>query len=334
MRRQYIAFVFLLFSLLSFVFFILPALNIQQFLESFKDTNQIYFLLAILSILVSNINASLRWSVLIGEVNGKHSSRFTNALGIFCFGQIAGLIVPSRVGNYIKIPWVKKLDNLTYESIISAVNAETILDLSYICCAGIVSIIILSAFFSKYPYFSYLLTGIVLGILVGSLIILYNIHRFKQIYERLILTSSEPNRKRWVRIPAKYLAKLFELVDSTRVILSKTKIVTQVSLLTIITQVFGVIGLFFILLSVHASLPMIIIFAVLTLTYIVGIVSLIPGGLGVSDLSLIALLGYEGISLSVATNIVILWRIAMYLPILIVVGIFLIPRKIQNGESV
>jgi uncharacterized protein (TIRG00374 family) len=300
-----------------------------------KSTDAILFLLALCSIFLSNFIASLRWSILLKEVNAKQSPRLFNAFGSFCFGQVAGLVVPSRIGNYTKIPLIKKLDDLPFEKILSAVNAETVLDLAYICCAGIVSIIILSAFFSMSLYFSTILIVLILVILIGSLITIYNIQRLHPAFEKVFSIASDPNRNWLTRLLLKGLAKFFGIIQSTRNIFSKKDIVVKISVLTVITQGFGVMGLFFIIESVHISLPFIKIFAILTLTYIVGIASLIPGGFGVSDLSLIALLVFEGVPLTLATNIVILWRVAIYFPVLIIVGFYFLRRnelwkKIKN----
>jgi len=334
MKRQYAAVVILILSFLVFIFIVLPALNLNEFIESLKSTDIFLFSLAIVALLISNGIASLRWSILLQKINAKGAQLFFNAFGMFCVGQVAGLIVPSRVGNYSKVPLVRKMDKLSYEAIISAVNAETILDLAYICCAGVVSIFILSAFFSAYPYFSTILVVLILLILFGSYITLYNIQKFQPFYDRLFSIAANSNRNWLIRILEKCLLKLIDLIKSTRNIFSKRMIIAQLSGLTIITQLFGVLGMFFIIESVHVSLQLTDIFAILTITYIVGIASLIPGGFGASDLSLIALLGYEGVSLPDATNIVILWRIAMYLPIIVVTGIFFISGKIGKKEIV
>jgi phosphatidylglycerol lysyltransferase len=75
--------------------------------------------------------------------------------------------------------------------------------------------------------------------------------------------------------------------------------------------------------SVHVTLPFTVVFAIFTLSILAGIASLIPGGLGASDLSQVVLLASQGVPLPEATNIVLLWRIVMYLPIVLVIGIYL-----------
>ena len=111
MKRQYIAVILLIILLPVFYFLILPNFDIAQFLESLKSTNIFLFSLAVIAVLVSNSFAALRWSLLMKEVNALHSSNFSNAFGIFSLGQVAGLVVPSRVGNYTKVPMVMKLDH-------------------------------------------------------------------------------------------------------------------------------------------------------------------------------------------------------------------------------
>jgi uncharacterized protein (TIRG00374 family) len=325
MKRQCVTAITLIVSLLIFYFLILPILDFNQLVDSLKNTDLILFSLALLFILLSNVIASLRWSILLQQVNAKYSQRFFNSLSMFCVGQIAGLVVPSRVGNYTKVPLVKKLDNLSYEAILAAVNAETILDLFYISCAGIVSMLILSTMISNYTSSSVILIMLIFLILIGSLAILVNIHRVQSIGEEMSLSESN-----WfVRTGSNFLGKCLNLLQSTRNILSKKIVVIKSFSLTLASQFFWILGLFIIIESVHTSLPLVIVFAILSLTVIIGIASLIPGGFGASDLTLIALLGFEGIPIPVATNIMILWRFGMYLPTLLVVGIYFIQKKLD-----
>jgi glycosyltransferase 2 family protein len=332
MKRQCIATIMLIISLLIFVFLILPILNLNQFVDSLKNTDLIIFSIALLFLLLSNVTASLRWSVLLQEVNGKNSSRFFNALGIFCFGQVAGLIVPSRVGNYTKVPLVTRLDNISYESGLAAVNAETLLDMIYIACAGVVSISILSVFlYSLIPTIPFLVV-LILFFVIGTIFIVFMISLFKFNLKKTIKANN--NQNIIISTLASIIGKLLDLIESTRLIFTNKRSVLNMGLLTLITQLFGLAGLYFILESVHSPLPILDLFAILTLSYIVGIASLIPGGFGASDLSLIALLGFKGIPLSIATNVAILWRIAMYLPIFVLIGVFFLQQKISRQDII
>ena len=332
MDRKIIAIFMMVLSGIIFYFFILPSFDLQQFLESLTNIRTPLFFLALFAILIGNIAGGIRWSLIMKEINAQHSQNFFNAIGIFCFGQVAGLIVPSRVGNYTKVPLIVKLDRITYEDGLSAVNAETILDLGYISGAGIISIIILSMYFANYTVFSSILIFLTLIISSIALIILYKIHHFQGIYENFVALSSDLHQNRLVHFLALFFKKFFDIIQSTRKIFSHRSTAVKLCCYTLITQFFGIVGLFFIIESVHISPSFIEIFAILTVTYIIGIASLIPGGIGASDLSLIALLGYEGIPLSVATNIAILWRVAMYLPVLLIVGVYFMRENLIKKD--
>ena len=322
MKRQYFPLVVAAITILVFYFFILPSLNFNEFLTSLRGTDILIYGLAVVSLLVSNIFGSLRWSLLMKAVNATLSQKFSHALGTFCFGQVAGLIVPSRVGNYTKVPLVTKLDNISFESALAAVNAETLFDMVYISCAGVMSISILSAFFLSMNIAIPVLVIFIVFVVAATTFFIFRISRFKSFISNVALAASDINRNMVVRILANLTGKFFDLIQSTQVIFTNGKSVLRIGSLTLITQLFGIAGLYLIIRSVHSPLPILEVFAILTISYIVGIASLIPGGFGASDLSLIAFLGYEGIPLSVATNIAILWRVAMYLPVLIVVGLY------------
>jgi len=334
MKRQYFVILISFFSLSIIYFLILPLFNLSQFIESLKNTDLLIFCLALIIILLSNAFGAIRWSILMKEVNAPISERFFNAFGCFSLGQIAGLVVPSRVGNYTKVPLVMKLDNISYNSGLSAVNAETILDLAYICIASIASLLILSTFFfSSGLIFSSVLLLLMITLLMGILTLLFKIDHFKEFYEKSCSCIEDANRQIWIRLPAKCIVKLFELSQSTRNIFTNESTVFKLGIFTLFFQLIGILGYFFVIESLHVTLPILTVFAILTISFLVGIISMIPGGLGASDLSLIMLLMSQGISLPVATNITLLFRIAMYLPILAVIGLYLLKQNLSTKPS-
>ena len=107
----------------------------------------------------------------------------------------------------------------------------------------------------------------------------------------------------------------------------------KLGMFTLYTQVFGILGLFFVIGSLYPALPLLDVFAILTISYIVGVASMVPGGFGTSDLSLIILLENEGIPLTVSTNIAIFWRIVMYVPIFVIIGLYFLQRQFLKKES-
>lgn len=332
MRRQYVAIIILIISALAFFILVIPKINIALFFETMKNIDSGLFILALMALTISNLLASLRWSRILKEAHVNVSSRFYNAFGQFCFGQLAGIVVPSRVGNYTKIPLIRQLDSVTYELGLAAVNAETVLDLVYICGAGLASILLMSDLFSSRPGYSLILVVMIIIFGFGIFFVLYKITSLEKTGKYLEDVSQDSTRTQLTRIPAMVLSKIIGLVLSTRNLLSSRIAVTELGILTIFTQIFGVLGLYCIILSVHANIPPMQVFAILSITYIIGIISLIPGGFGAADLSLIALLDQAGLSASVATNIALLWRIAMYLPILILVMIWYIRQKLASTD--
>jgi uncharacterized protein (TIRG00374 family) len=327
MKRHFIAGIMLILSALIFFFFLLPIFNVAQFIDTVKNTNLLLFVLALIVIFTSNASGAYRWSILTKEVNARKSADFSNAFGLFSIGQVAGLIVPSRIGNYTKIPMMVKLDTVPYESGLAAVNAETILDLAYICLAGIGSLLILSAFFLSNNVLSLFLLIFLIVFLIGCILFMYKIDHFRSSYERILVIGKDTNRPFWIVIPAHCMTKLFEWIQSTRIIFTEKTVVVKLISSTLLFQILGILGYFIVMESAHVSLPFLMVFAILTISFLVGIISFVPGGLGVSDLSLIILLASQGIALPVATNIALLFRIAMYLPIFLVIGGYLIQKK-------
>lgn len=333
MKRTYIAFLIFIISIVIFYFFILPSINISQFLESFRSIDFFFYAAAILSVIVSIVFASSRWSILLREVKADKAKQLLNSLGIFSIGLIAGLIVPSRVGSYVKVPLVKKIDTISYGACVSAVNAETILDLFYICCAGIISFFIIFPLFSSAIAFS-MLTIVLCSIVIW--VIYLKIKLFHSISERMSKLKEGMKQNARIVVIINGVRTLFSLLESTKTIFTGRKTVLELILLTVITQLFGVSALYLVTKSVHVAVSPIDVFAILTISYVIGIISLIPGGLGVSDLSLIILFENVGVDLAVATNIAILWRFCMYFPVGLILILFLLKGgslKIQEIQG-
>jgi uncharacterized protein (TIRG00374 family) len=267
------------------------------------------------------------------EVNAQLSHVLFNAIGIYSVGQAAGLFVPSRVGAYAKVPIIMKLDNLSYETGISTVNVETFYDLVYLCFAGIVSFFLLSSFFLSNTSLSLVLVMLIIGLFAVGFFLLLMFKNIKELQMKLAALYQDVSKTIFIRAPAISIGKLVELILSTKELLHKKKLAAELGSTTLIAQFFGIAGLFLVIGSVHTILPFTQVFALLTISYIIGIMSLVPGGFGASDLSLIILLGSEGIPVAVATNITILWRVAMYLPIFVIIGVFLVQQKI-SGKSI
>ena len=328
-NTQIFTVLFLVFLIFFAFFLVLPVFNIPQFLDSLKNTNPIFFFLACIVMLFSNAFGALRWSVIIAEVHAPKSAQYSNAFGVYSLGQIAGLFVPSRVGNYAKVPIVMKQDSISYEAGLSAVNAETIIDLAYMSLAGIVSFGILSLVFYSSFQLPLLFLLLSLGaILFGIFILLNKLGHFNEMYKKTQNLASQIRQPFWKRVPAHCLTKLFEMTQSTRDIFTNRQCVVKSGIYTLCLQLSGILSFFLIIESVHAPLPFIIVYVIYTISTIAGIISLIPGGFGASDLSQIVLLASQGISLPVATNIVILWRVVMYFPIVLVIGIYFLKTRL------
>jgi uncharacterized protein (TIRG00374 family) len=332
MKRLILGGVVLFLSISFFYFFIVPSIGINQLIDSIQNANLYLFSLALVAVGASQLFASVRWSFLMKAVNAPRSQIFLNSLATFSIGQVMGLVVPSRVGAYAKVPIIMKMDKLSYETGVAAVNVETIFDLAYIFCAGLVSFFILSSFFQSHPAISLTLFFLGFGLILIMIISIILFTKLKETNNNLMDVAGNDRKSAFVRIPAKLLGKISDLILSTKDLLKNKVLIIKLGITTLISQFFGVVGLFLVIGSVYPALPFHYVFALLTISYLMGIVSMVPGGFGASDLSLIVLLGSEGVPLVIATNIAILWRIAMYLPIFLIIGMFSFQQKL-SGKS-
>ena len=326
MKKQILGIIIITFCSLFF-FVILPTISVQQITESLQKTNVPVFILAIIIILISNTFGAVRWSLLMNIIKAPLAKKILHSFGVFSIGQVAGLIVPSRIGNYSKVPMINKLDNIPYKTGLAAVNAETVLDLGYIGFAGLVSLSILFSFF--------LTEKIETLFLVSALIIFFFTMVVGFFYFDLIRDNIKKSRyigehqqqNRFFLLINIAIEKLFDLIISTREIFTDNRTTVSLVLSTVSFNLIAIVGYYCVIRSLDVNLPLSVFFAIMSISFIVGIISMIPGGFGASDLSLLFLLVSQGVPPASATSIIVLFRIAMYFPIFVVIGFYTISQR-------
>jgi uncharacterized protein (TIRG00374 family) len=125
----------------------------------------------------------------------------------------------------------------------------------------------------------------------------------------------------------KPLSESYEIVRSS----SRGKVAVYASLLTMIYWLIESIGVYFVILSLGIDLvDYFEVVSIYTSSLILGAASLIPGGIGVTEGSLVGLLNFQGIELSEAFILVILIR---FFTLWYSVGVGFVALKLSGGFS-
>jgi uncharacterized protein (TIRG00374 family) len=274
-----------------------------------------------------------RWKIIIMEIEAKESSRLFNCMGFFSLGYLTGLIVPSRLGYYCKAPLLSKYDNIPLSRGISAVNIETLMDLFFLIIATVISV---SVFIFYNSYFTTFLNTILIGLFLAFLCIF----TYTLFYSEILLSFCTKIRDGFLtrndaNICICSLKRIFinlvQIIIGTKELLIKRKLLITLLIITFLSQIVNLFAFYYVILSIGKNLPILYLFSILTISTLIGIISMIPGGFGSLDLSLIFFLQNAGFSLSESLNIAILWRFCVIFPMFLVGSIFLLKDKIRGG---
>ena len=309
--------------------YIITSINISEIISDLTKVDTRIIILSMVLVFLSFALSAYRWQIITKEIGAEQSSKFFNSLGFCSLGFLAGLVIPSRLGYYGKAPLLTKYDGIPLSKGISAVNIETLQDFFFLILATVVSLFILMG----YHVNSTILSN---GILVVSIIAVTLMFSFLFFHPTIILkfckniydTHSRMNDSNRIVKWVKYgFFKIFQLIEDTHDLLLKRRLMGELFLITIIYQLIMILGFFCVILSMGKFISIIYVFAILIISTVIGILSMIPGGFGSLDLSFIFFLHVGGLSLSESLDIAILWRFCIIFPILSMAALFFIKTK-------
>ena len=299
-------------SLLSIVFILIALIylvvsrQLSDILDVIRSINIYYFILSIVFIFISTLILALRWSLIIKEIGANESRKLGMSVGIHSIGILLSLIMPLKSGYYIKVPILKSIDGINYKEVIAAVNIETLSDLIYILSLVPVYIVIMMLPLHQDSILS-IFTCIVLIFLF--LILLSKI--LIQMFLKIPPTISNL-KLRYLGFARCMVMKLVELVTTTKELITKKGLLNKSLIITSLSQLIGVFGVYLLVFAIGESMSFVYFFYSFTISYMIGILSMLPGGIGTTDVSLVVLLQSGGMALPNAVAIAILSRVIIY----------------------
>lgn len=122
---------------------------IQKVIQDFKDANYFWVLAMILAFIISNINRTYRWGMLL-EVLGYRTRKINNFLAIF-IGYFANLGLP-RMGEVVRGGVLAQYEKLNVEKVIGTIAVSRMIDLFFMMLITMFSLVV--AFNKIWPFFS------------------------------------------------------------------------------------------------------------------------------------------------------------------------------------
>ncbi len=302
----------------KFIIFTIIAIGIYSIFLAFTDINLVYDQLSnfkvefipiiLILIFTSWIVLFLRWVLLLKnyDVIIPLKDNF-----LIFFTGYAFAISPGKSGELIKSIILKEKFNVKRSTTVPIVLAERFYDIVGALIIALFGIVFLGTDF--------------LPILIGSAVILGLI--FTIVYSKFIFNL-------FLNIFSKinFLSKFIEPIKDSQEILktsTKGKIAITSILLTILYRLIESLGVFVILMAFDIDiLHYLSVAAIYATSIILGNISLIPGGIGVTEVSLTGLFSLQGIEVSIAVVLAIVIRF-FTLWYAVVVGF--IAMKISNA---
>ena len=268
------------------IFLFVPDFNlIQEKISNFKIN---YLPLILLLVSVSWIPVIIKWHFLLK--NCQIEIPLAKSVAVFLSGMFFD-ITPGQIGALMKSQILKTSSNIPRTKTVPIVLAEKVYDLIGAIVASIIGIIILGIHHHL----------IIIGILVLSTIFFFMYYRpvTELFFKRLIKT----------KFFSKYVENLSEFYE---IIQKSTNVkVATICILLAVTYWFIVSAAgYYVLMSFDINiLDYLKVLAIYATSTLLGAISFVPGGIGITEGTLTGLLTLEGIDVSVALILSVMIRI-------------------------
>ncbi|SHO42866.1 membrane hypothetical protein [Nitrosotalea sinensis] len=276
---------FIILIIVFYTIFILFA-DLEKFSSEFKKIN-LYFVPLILGIhLISLFFYSLRQKVLLDSLDIRLSLKQNI---IFQFTGYSMLITPGGLGELIKTHFLKQIHSKKYVETVPVVLAEKYHNLFAL------TVIITVMLFFKSDFEIEIIVGIIWILLIISLAIIKS--------HKIFLVNKLPK----IGIFKKIFENMTDF-SSTLLMLTQKKVFVKCFCLGLIAVFTDAIAIYlcFLAFGIHYSFIDSTLFTGISL--VVGAISFLPGGIGITDLSIAGLLVRSGIITSLALTLTIFIR--------------------------
>ncbi|MFH8119654.1 MAG: lysylphosphatidylglycerol synthase transmembrane domain-containing protein [Candidatus Aenigmatarchaeota archaeon] len=286
------------------LFLVLHFSGTEEVIKTILASNINFILFAFLTFLFSVFLKSLRWQIFLKSVKMKVS--FSHAFYSFNSAMFLGNLVPFKALEPIRGYFLKVKFGYSFSKTIPLVLTERALDVFVYILFSLITLQAIIRFLPSYITF-FAFVGMLIFFLISlSVLLILNSKKLTLKFFRLI--SRLPLIKRFSK-KIEEMAKNFSVGFAQ---LKKSKFLFQIFFLTFLIWV--VEGIIFLLSAkaVGIDLPFSF-FALPLLSILLGVLTLIPGGLGSIEAIMILLLSFLGFPVPQATSAVLIYRFFVHL---------------------
>ena len=248
--------------------------DFEKVINSFSNFNWVFLPLLLTLSFGNYFTRFLKWQFYLKLIDVK--IQFYDSLAIFMSGLIMS-ITPGKFGELLKSYLVKQVNGIPISKtapIIFAERATDFLSLTILALIG--------AYYFNYG------KGIIIIISLILIVLIFLISN-KKISDKLLFTLSKFRRIH------KHIEKIENAYDSSFKLLNYKPLILM-TLLSVLSWGFECLGFYFILTNFSDGIKLIWSFFSYSFSTIVGAVSMLPGGIGVTEGSLTLMLINQGLS--------------------------------------
>ena len=246
----------------------------EKVLVSFKNFNWVLLPILLLLSFGNYLSRFFKWEYYLKIIDVKLHK--LDSFSIFMSGLIMS-VTPGKMGELLKSYLVKQVNGMSISKTAPIVFAERATDFLSLTILALVG-----AYFYDYGKDITILIGV---FLITGLIIISN----KKLVEKIISLFSN------IKFISKHIVKIGTAYESSAKLLSLKPLVTM-TLLSVVSWGFECFGYYLILTNFKLKIDILWAFFSYSFATIVGALSMLPGGLGVTEGSLTLMLVKKGLS--------------------------------------
>lgn len=288
--------------------------NPISILNNLLIANPIFVVLAVSLTLISLLLKSLRWKMLLKDINIKIP--FSLAFSSFNAGLFISLLTPGRIGEPVRGLILKRKIGSSFSKALPLIVVERMVDLLTILAFSALLLFSISSLSPKISFFldfSAIISLIVLVIIIIALLK----ENFGKILFKIILKL--PKIK---KLKAKSNRLLENFYSSSKKI--KLKTLLFITILTVLVWALEGVILYLALRSIGLDIAILICIEIVALGQVIGLVSSLPGGIGSVEAVMTLLLIPYLLTVPIATTAVLIYRFTSFWIAMLIGGTILI----------
>lgn len=239
-----------------------------------------YLIVAVVICVCAWVLRGWRYRAILKSLN--YDVHLTVATACIFVSQTANLVVPARLGDFVRVFILNHEYNTTYSEGVSSIVVERVFDIIMVALLGAIS---LPFVLNVPPWF---LTVIIVPLVAGALF-----------FGFLIVSGKLQAQNRYIRI---LLTMLYEIRRASLGICS----IVSLSVSSLIIWILDVLVCLAVVLMFGQQIPFAIVVLAIVIGNLVKAVPITPGGVGTYELSLVLTFELAGVSPAVATLIAVI----------------------------